>query len=54
MIEGGIRTPVDLALYSHYLAKVPAGMGAAANDNHQRGSEMTLSEAISCGLEPPL
>lgn len=54
MIAGGIRTPVDVALYSHYLGKV---RGAIDEDtgrrNRERAAEMNLADAIAFGLEGP-
>ena len=53
IIAGGLRTPVDLALYTHYLAKVRGAIDdETATHNHERGAGMNLAEAIAFGLEP--
>lgn len=54
MIVGGIRTPVDLALYSHYLGKVRGAIDEdTARRNRERAAEMNLADAIAFGLEAP-
>ncbi len=53
IVAGGLRTPVDLALYSHYLAKVKGAIDdETATHNHERAAGMNLAEAIAFGLEP--
>jgi len=46
----GIRTPVDIALYSHYLRRYGDVDAETARRNSQRASEMSVSEAVARGL----
>lgn len=52
ILSGGIRTPVDIALYGHYarrLADVDDGTGQSTADAQAR----SLSHAVALGLEHP-
>jgi predicted ATPase/class 3 adenylate cyclase len=46
----GIRTPVDVALYSHYLRRCGEVDAETARRNRERASEMSVSEAVARGL----
>ena len=50
MMTTGIRTPVDIALYSHYLRRCDeTDLGTAGRHRHL-ASEMSASEAVARGL----
>jgi predicted ATPase/class 3 adenylate cyclase len=54
LVEQGIRTPIDLALYTHYLERLRGSIDKAAERrNRKRAAKMTMSDAIAYGLEPP-
>ncbi len=54
LLEQGIRTPVDLALYSHYLERLRGSIDYATESrNRKRAAEMTMPDAITYGLEAP-
>jgi tetratricopeptide (TPR) repeat protein len=46
----GIRTPVDIGLYSHYLRRYGEVDTEAARRNRERASAMSVSEAVARGL----
>jgi hypothetical protein len=50
MMTGGIRTPVDIALYSHYLRRYGEIDADTARVNRERASEMSVSDAVARGL----
>jgi hypothetical protein len=50
MMTGGIRTPVDIALYSHYLRRYGEIDAETARLNRERASEMSVSDAVARGL----
>lgn len=54
LIEEGIRTPVDVVLHSHYTEKLRGTIDDETVDrNRERAAEMTLADAIACGLHTP-
>lgn len=54
LLREGIRTPVDIALYSHYLGKLgPATDAETASRCRERAEQMSLEEAIAYGLRSP-
>ncbi len=54
IVTEGIRTPVDMALYSHYLVKVQLTADEdAATRARQRAEDMELADALNLGLEVP-
>lgn len=54
MFRDGIRTPVDIALYSHYLEKLRSLTDRANTQAHrERGREMSLDDALALGLRAP-
>ncbi|WP_426572504.1 hypothetical protein [Aquihabitans sp. McL0605] len=51
MIEGGIRTPLDIVLYSHYEAQVKVALpDEVIASNRTVAAEMTIADAIALGL----
>jgi len=53
IIQSGIRTPVDMILYAHYLRRVDE-MGATRTQRDRAQAEaMSPSEAIALGLSAP-
>ena len=50
MMTGGIRTPVEIALYSHYLRRYGEIDAETARVNRERASEMSVSDAVARGL----
>jgi tetratricopeptide (TPR) repeat protein len=50
LFGGGLRTPIDLALLTHYLAKVAPTTDANAAALRERGAAMSMDEAIALGL----
>jgi predicted ATPase/class 3 adenylate cyclase len=54
LLREGIRTPIDIALYRHYLAKVVPGTDARAASYRELGGSMSLEEAIAFGLREPV
>ena len=46
----GIRTPVDIALYSDYLRRYGEVDAETARRTSERASEMSVSEAVARGL----
>jgi predicted ATPase/class 3 adenylate cyclase len=50
MMTAGIRTPVDIALYSHYLRCHGEVADETVRRNHARAAGMSVTEAIAVGL----
>jgi hypothetical protein len=54
MITGGIRTPLDIVLYTHYATQVkhalPDDVVAA---NRTAAADLTIADAIALGLREP-
>lgn len=50
LLEEGIRTPVDLVLYSHYTDRLRGANDATTRINRERAATMTMSSAIDYGL----
>jgi predicted ATPase/class 3 adenylate cyclase len=50
MLRDGVRTPVDIALYRHYVDKVGASTDAESGKYRELGKAMSLEEAIALGL----
>ena len=50
MVQGGIRTPVDMILYAHYLQRFSEMGGARTQHDRERAEAMSPSEAIALGL----
>ena len=50
IVSTGVRTPVDIALYSHYLRRLGEVDPETASRNRQRASEMSVSDAVARGL----
>jgi hypothetical protein len=46
----GIRTPVDLALYSHYLRRYGEVDAEIARRNSEQAAAMSVSDAVARGL----
>jgi len=53
MIQSGIRTPVDMILYAHYLQRLSAMDGTGTNRDRDQAQAMSPSEAIALGLSAP-
>jgi hypothetical protein len=54
LLRDGVRTPVDIALYSHYLKKLGRPADAETSARYRQLAEgMTLEEAIRYGLRRP-
>jgi hypothetical protein len=51
IVSGGIRTPVDIALYSHYWQLVTEAAGPdAITGQRPQTADMTLADAVTLGL----
>lgn len=50
LMRDGIRTPIDIALYRHYLDKVIDSTDAKAATYRELGTGLSLEEAIAFGL----
>ncbi len=50
IVSTGVRTPVDIALYTHYLRRWGEVDAETARRNRQRASEMSVSDAVARGL----
>ncbi len=50
LLREGVRTPIDLALLTHYVAKVGPKTDADATSLRQRAATMSMDEAIALGL----
>ena len=50
IVSTGVRTPVDIALYSHYLRRWGEVDAETARRNRERASEMSVSDAVARGL----
>ena len=50
IMTSGVRTPVDLALYSEYLRRYGEAGGGVDVKNHARAATMSVSDAVSLGL----
>jgi hypothetical protein len=46
----GVRTPVDIALYSEYLRRHGEAGGGAAETHRARAATMSVSDAVVLGL----
>ena len=46
----GVRTPVDIALYSEYLRRHGEAGGGAAETHRVRSATMSVSDAVALGL----
>jgi hypothetical protein len=51
LLRDGIRTPVDIALYNHYLGKLGSTDAKTAKRCRELAREMSLEEAIAFGLQ---
>ncbi|HYZ98258.1 MAG TPA: hypothetical protein VE575_05865 [Acidimicrobiales bacterium] len=52
MLSGGIRTPVDIALYAHYYQRwLGVVDGETAQRSRDRAADLSLAEAIALGLQ---
>jgi hypothetical protein len=50
ILTTGIRTPVDIALYSHYLTRYGDIDAETAHRNCELAEAMSASEAVALGL----
>ena len=50
IVSTGVRTPVDIALYTHYLRRLGEVDAETARRNRERASEMSVSDAVARGL----
>ena len=50
MLRDGVRTPIDIALFRHYLDRVVAATDANATSYRELGRGLSLEEAIAFGL----
>jgi hypothetical protein len=50
IITSGVRTPVDLALYSEYLRRYGAAGSGGAEENRAGAAALSVSDAVSLGL----
>jgi hypothetical protein len=50
MLSTGIRTPVDIALYSHYVQQLGQVDAETARRNRELAGRMSVTEAIDLGL----
>jgi hypothetical protein len=46
----GVRTPVDIALYSEYLRRYGQAGRGAAEEHRTRAASMSVSDAMALGL----
>ena len=53
MIQSGIRTPVDMILYAHYLQRLTTMGGTGTQRDREQAEAMSPSEAIALGLGAP-
>jgi hypothetical protein len=53
IIQSGIRTPVDMILYAHYLRRVDEIGGTRTPRDREQAEAMSPSEAIALGLSAP-
>jgi predicted ATPase/class 3 adenylate cyclase len=53
IIQSGIRTPVDMILYAHYLHRLSAMDGTGTKRDREQPQAMSPSEAIALGLHAP-
>ena len=54
MVTDGIRTPIDIALHTHYRQKVMAEIDEdTAERCRDRAADMSTAEAIDLGLAVP-
>ena len=47
MMTTGVRTPIDIALYSHYLNRQGEVDNDTARENRARAARMSVSEALA-------
>jgi hypothetical protein len=45
LLDAGVRTPVDIVLFTHYLRQV-----RTTTTHRERAAELTLSDALTLGL----
>ncbi|HYZ91472.1 MAG TPA: LuxR family transcriptional regulator [Actinomycetota bacterium] len=50
LFNGGLRTPIDLALLTHYQGIVNPKTDAQAGELRERGSSMSMDDAVALGL----
>ena len=50
MIKSGIRTPVDMILYGHYLRRLGGMVGSRSQRDREQAEAMSPSESIALGL----
>ena len=50
IIQSGIRTPVDMILYAHYLRRLSAMGGTRTQRDREQAEAMSPSESIALGL----
>jgi hypothetical protein len=54
LLRDGVRTPIDIALYSRYLDKLQSIADRATTQAYrERGRELSLDEALTIGLRAP-
>jgi predicted ATPase/class 3 adenylate cyclase len=53
IIQSGIRTPVDMILYGHYLRRLGEAGGTRSQRDREQAEAMSPSEAIALGLTTP-
>jgi hypothetical protein len=53
LLRDGIRTPVDIALYTHYLKQLRSTDDDTAKRSREIAGQMSLEEAIAFGLRGP-
>ena len=51
IVSTGVRTPVDIALYAHYLRRWGGVDAETARRNRERASEMSVADAVARGLD---
>jgi tetratricopeptide (TPR) repeat protein len=52
IIQSGIRTPVDMILYAHYLRRLGEVGGTRSQRDREQAEAMSPSESIALGLTP--
>jgi hypothetical protein len=51
IMTSGVRTPVDVALYSEYLGRYGQAGDGAGGEDRARAATMSVSDALSLGLK---
>jgi hypothetical protein len=51
IMTSGVRTPVDVALYSEYLGRYGQTGDVAGGEDRARAATMSVSDALSLGLK---